>query len=623
MTNKALHSQLLKLENVIEATHLTVSALTPVREVLKRMNQPNSQRAHSYSYALVVEGVKLVGILTERDIVKLSAREINLTEVKVGEVMTTNPITYPKSEGRNLQMMLSILSRNEIRHLPIVDDLGQLEGVVSVESIWRGLQPSNLLKLRLVEEAMTTQMVWVPTTASVLSVSQTMVETGSTCVVIAESRASESTEKNQPQSLLIPLGIITERDLVQFQILGLALAQTMAQTVMSTPLVCLKTTNSLLQARQQMKKLGVRRLVVTGKWGELRGLITQVNLLKVLEPAELEQILATLEWELNKQTIQLQKEIAQRQQTEMMLRENQELLQQEKELAQVTLQSIGDGVIATDTVGQIQNLNPMAEKLTGWKAKEAQGLLLSKVFKTLDESTREPRANLVEEVLQTNQALSLVENGVLIARERTEYYIEYSVAPIQNRHGRVIGMVVVFRDVTSSRQLTHQLSWQATHDALTGLYNRRQFEEKLVEAISSAQNEQHEHTLCYLDLDQFKIVNDTCGHAAGDELLRQVTQLLNQRVRAADVLARLGGDEFGLLLHQCPVAIAVKIAETLRQMIADFRFSWEGEVFRIGVSIGLVAIDSSTENLTSSLREADAACYVAKERGRNCVHLAG
>ena len=621
MTNKDLYSQLLKPENVIETKFPTVSEQMSVIDAITRINQQNSQSCLHYNYVLVVEEAKLVGILTERDIVKLSAAEINLTEVKVGEVMTTKLITFKKSHVHSISMTLSILHGNQIRHLPIIDDLGQLEGVISVESIFRGLHPSNLLKFRLVKEAMTTQVFHALTTASVLSLSQIMTKNRSSCVVIVESRLSESAESNHPKSLLIPIGIITERDIVQFQILGLDLAQTTAQTVMSTPLVCLKTTHSLMQARQRMENLRVRRLVVTGEWGELRGIITQLNMLKVLDPAELYGIVETLQEELNEQTIQLQKEIAQRQQTEVMLRENQELLRREKELAKITLQSIADGVITTDTVGKIHSLNPMAEKLTGWKVKEAKQLSLSKVFNIIDESTRESSFNLVEEVLQANQAFSLLDNSVLIARDLTEYYIEHSVALIRNCHSRVIGVVVVFRDVTSSRQLTHQLSWQATHDALTGLYNRRQFEEKLIEAISSAKNEKHEHALCYLDLDQFKIVNDTCGHAAGDELLRQVTQLLNQRVRSSDVLARLGGDEFGLLLHQCPLHIAVKIANILRQMIEAFRFTWEERVFNIGVSIGLVEIDSITENLNSLMSAADASCYAAKERGRNCIYI--
>ena len=156
---------------------------------------------------------------------------------------------------------------------------------------------------------------------------------------------------------------------------------------------------------------------------------------------------------------------------------------------------------------------------------------------------------------------------------------------------------------------------------MTGLYNRREFEQQVNSAIKDCQNKECHHVLCYLDLDRFKIVNDTCGHTAGDELLRQVTKLIKKRIRTSDIFARLGGDEFGLLLYQCPTEIGRKIANQLRQLIQDFRFIWDDKVLRIGVSIGLVTIDSTTEDLISLLNTADAACYAAKAKGRNCVHL--
>ena len=280
-----------------------------------------------------------------------------------------------------------------------------------------------------------------------------------------------------------------------------------------------------MEVRQQMENLRVRRLVIVGEQGELQGIITQSSMLKVLDPAELFKVIETLQEELDEQTKQLQKE---------------------KELAQVTLQSIGDAVITTDAIGQIVNINPMAEHLTGWSAAEAKGKKLTEVFNIINEYTKELAPNPVEKVLQENKVFGLANHTVLIARDGTEYAIEDSAAPIRDQNGNMIGAVMVFHDVTESRKLSHQLSWQANHDALTGLYNRRKFEQKLVEAITSAHEEEHKHALCYLDLDQFKIVNDTCGHQAGDELLHQVTKLLSNKIRASDVLARLGGDEFGL-----------------------------------------------------------------------------
>jgi len=293
----------------------------------------------------------------------------------------------------------------------------------------------------------------------------------------------------------------------------------------------------------------------------------------------------------------------------------------EKELAQVTLKSIGDAVITTDALGRIRYLNPIAEKLTGWKFREAQNKPLTEIFNIINQYTRESIVSPVDLVLQNNSIYELANNTLLISRDGTEYSIEDSAAPIQDHQGHLIGVVVVFHDVTKSRNLANKISWQATHDVLTGLYNRRKFEEKVELAIQDAQNEEANHALCYLDLDRFKSVNDTCGHGAGDELLRQITKTLQDEIRDADVFARLGGDEFGILFHQCPIKIAEKLADHLRLIVQDFRFIWESQVFQIGVSIGLVSVDSDAIDLSSLMSRADSACYAAKKKGRNCIYV--
>ena len=263
-------------------------------------------------------------------------------------------------------------------------------------------------------------------------------------------------------------------------------------------------------------------------------------------------------------------------------KEMEQDLYAEKELAQVTLKSIGDAVITTNAAGKVKFVNPAAERATGWNTVEAQGKPLADIFKIINHFTREPVPNPVDSVLQTNSIYELASDTLLIAKDGTEYAIEDSAAPIQNRQGELIGAVIVFHDVTESRSLVHKLSWQATHDALTGLYNRRKFKKLVDAAIQESQENKIYHALCYLDLDRFKIINDTCGHAAGDELLKQITTLLKQRIRSADVFARLGGDEFGLLLHQCPLERALELSNQLRQLIQDFRFIWEDKVLRIG-----------------------------------------
>ncbi|MEG4210604.1 EAL domain-containing protein [Microcoleus sp. S13_B4] len=343
----------------------------------------------------------------------------------------------------------------------------------------------------------------------------------------------------------------------------------------------------------------------------------------IAKPFQVEEVLARVETHLTirrlqqslqEQNLRLLIEIEQRQRLE-------ESLFSEKELAQVTLQSIGDAVITTDAQGKVRYFNPIAERLTGWKTHEVQGVHFSTVFLIVDSVTREPVENPINQALLEQRIVTLANNTILIAHDGTEYPIADSAAPIRDRQGQIIGAVIVFHDVTESRYLSRQLSWEASHDALTGLINRRRFEQHLVEAIASVKDSNYQHALCYLDLDQFKVVNDTVGHIAGDELLRQITGLIQQGVRANDMLARLGGDEFGILLTQCSLSQATQIAENLKDLVHQFRFIWNGKTFIIGVSIGVVAIDQTSQDLRELLGAADAACYAAKARGRNCVHI--
>lgn len=218
--------------------------------------------------------------------------------------------------------------------------------------------------------------------------------------------------------------------------------------------------------------------------------------------------------------------------------------------------------------------------------------------------------------------MSLATHTVLINQNEREVAIQDSAAPIRDREGQTIGAVMVFRDVTQNRELSRQLSWQASHDALTGLVNRQNFERQLEQALDLAKSDHQVHALCYLDLDHFKIVNDTCGHVAGDELLRQITVILQEKIRKTDILARLGGDEFGLLLSQCTLEQALRVANDLLSCVQKFRFVWQEQVFSIGVSIGLVCIDTNSESVAEIISRGDAACYTAKNRGRNRVYVA-
>ena len=302
-------------------------------------------------------------------------------------------------------------------------------------------------------------------------------------------------------------------------------------------------------------------------------------------------------------------------------RQAEALLFEEKERAQVTLASIADAVVTVDTAGRIEFMNPVAERLTGWPLGEAHLRPVAEVFAVVDEATGAPIADPVARALSEASAIEAEGNVVLLCRGAESIAIDYSVAPIRDRTARTVGAVLVVQDMSRERQYAARLSNLASHDPLTGLLNRREFEQRVRATVEHREAEQGQHAVLYLDLDQFKVVNDTSGHAAGDELLRQVGALLRPRLREGDVLARLGGDEFGVLLPHCPPSPALRIAEALRKAIVDFRFAWKNRSFTIGVSIGLVNLAEGPHTLASVLSAADAACYLAKDKGRNRVQV--
>lgn len=295
---------------------------------------------------------------------------------------------------------------------------------------------------------------------------------------------------------------------------------------------------------------------------------------------------------------------------------------EEKERAQVTLQSIGDGVITTDAEGCVDYLNPVAQALTGWEGRNAKGNPIEDIMTIINADTRVSVDNPVTRCLMEGRIIDLAENSVLVTQDGSEVPIQDSAAPIRDRIGNIIGAVMIFHDISKESRLFRQLSYQASHDALTGLINRREFENRLVSALkkSKAYPDQ-EHALLYLDLDQFKVVNDTFGHTAGDELLRQISEVVQSNIRSTDVLARLGGDEFGILLEGCNEDRAVEVADAIRTSIESYRFTWKGAFTSARASIGVVLLNAQSSDVASIMSSADVACYSAKDMGRNKTHL--
>ena len=299
------------------------------------------------------------------------------------------------------------------------------------------------------------------------------------------------------------------------------------------------------------------------------------------------------------------------------LDEAQHALQFEKERAQVTLSSIADAVITSNIKGFVLYMNTAAERLTGVDAVYASGKSLQSLFHLMaeDKTTVVDSAWLTE--ANSNHAEVLLERS-----DGQTFVISKSASPLHDSSGVLFGTVTVLHDVTMLRAMSSQLSYQARYDELTGLVNRYEFDRKAQAAIDEAASGEHTHCLAYIDLDQFKIVNDSCGHMAGDMLLKELSLNLKAKLRGTDTLARLGGDEFALILMACGLDKAQQIVNGLLQAVQDYRFSCNNKVFKVGASIGLIEISPNhTYTLSDLISRVDSACYAAKGDGGNRIHV--
>jgi len=297
-------------------------------------------------------------------------------------------------------------------------------------------------------------------------------------------------------------------------------------------------------------------------------------------------------------------------------------LSRSKRQAQYTLESIAEGVITTDNDGRIDYMNQSAESIVGTNRDDAAGHRIGELFTLVDDADRRPLGDPVERCLAMRRRVNMGRRAVLVSADgEQEHSVEITASPIRGPGSSISGTVIVFHDVSEIRGLTRKMSYQATHDPLTGLINRREFERRLDEAMDSAHSEEAIHMLFYMDLDRFKVVNDSCGHLAGDNMLREIAGLIKEQVRDSDFVGRLGGDEFGALLIGCPIEKARQIAADVCNAVADYRFVWKDKIFNIGVSIGLVEISHISGLLQDVMSAADSACYVAKQQGRGKVHI--
>ena len=290
--------------------------------------------------------------------------------------------------------------------------------------------------------------------------------------------------------------------------------------------------------------------------------------------------------------------------------------------AMATLDAMGESVITVDADGRIDYINHSAENLLSQRFDQVMGKAFADVATLVDETDRRSLGDPVRKALATGGRVTMGRRAVLVpANAGPERSVEISVTPLRFDGKEILGLVLVLHDTSELRGLTRQMTYQASHDALTGLVNRREFERRLQEAMDSAQTGNVGHALCYLDLDRFKVVNDTCGHTAGDNMLREVASLIKEAVRDSDTVGRIGGDEFALLLVGCPLDKARQIADDVVRSVNDYRFVWKDKIFNIGVSIGLVEIGRDGGAIEDIMNSADSACYAAKKQGGLHVHV--
>ena len=295
-------------------------------------------------------------------------------------------------------------------------------------------------------------------------------------------------------------------------------------------------------------------------------------------------------------------------------------MKSERERAEVTLHSIGDAVITTNINGEIEYMNHVASSLTGWTIEDAKNKPVQDIFRIEDLDTGEPIHDVVMSCLDDSITINKSTLS-LIDKDGHKKYIESSISPILKTSGKAEGVVIVFHDETQRRQLESTIKHQAAHDPLTDLLNRDAFDIELSDHVYDAKNNNKNHVLCYLDLNRFKLINDTAGHHAGDQCLIQVSSLILSCIRNDDILSRLGGDEFGLILKNCTHKSVLKISDNISKAISNMAFSWDGCEYKISASIGINPLDKNTLDATDAIRKADLACYTAKDQSKNNIYV--
>lgn len=315
-------------------------------------------------------------------------------------------------------------------------------------------------------------------------------------------------------------------------------------------------------------------------------------------------------------------DISELKQTERANRRLTEALHEEKELLHITLNSINEAVISTDKYMNIAFMNPVAEKMIGWTEQDAQGKPVNRIVRISSGASGTSLNNMMQFNINKSLHSSIEQSLILHGAHNGMFDVQLAVSPLKTLEDEPVGIVLVIQNVSKSRELMRQLSYNASHDLLTGLSNRGSFEKSLQEALVLTEKQNQQHCLVFIDLDHFKAVNDAAGHAAGDELLRQLSQLMLDNIRNSDRIARLGGDEFALILLDCPQQQGLHLVQLLVDKINDHQLIWQNKKYGIGASAGLALINLASRSSSEYMAQADIACYTAKNKGRGqvCVY---
>ncbi len=687
------------LADILSSTLRQVPPDTSLRDAIQLMQQYQS------SAVVVVDNDHPLGILTERDVVRLSYENVGIDDFQVSQKMSSPLITA--STIMDYRDAYQLLIEHEIRHLVVLGPDGRIAGVVSESEIRKNLDGEYFEGLNPIVDIMTADVMTLKPEDTVANAVALMCELKIGYVVVQIDDRPE--------------GILTERDMVVLIHRREDLSSLLLRDVMNSPVHTYPKRNSVIQASEMMSDLCIRRLVITETDGKIAGVLTQQDILRGLRI----------------KFPNVYNEIIFQQAGELQLVEQR--LNQKDVVLENILQSITDlAIIAADSNGFIVYRNPALADLFPFDENEAAKVTMgdmlrwgnldtSEIENYLSQARKEGMAEFVmqvtrfgatshlevritemrdaeknsvgyvvvvkdistrkqadEQLRKLSRAVEHSPNAILITDTqriieyinptytamtgygpddvigqesrisasgkieadvqqdllqrinagktwRAEiqdkkkngrfYWAKVSISPIKDESGTITNFIEIQEDITQARKVSQKLAYHATHDTLTGLLNRLEFEKRLVRVVNTARNDSTEHALCYMDLDRFKVVNDTAGHVAGDELLRQLGRVLKKNIRKRDTVARMGGDEFALLMEHCSLEQAVRAAHGLLQAIGQFQFPWEDQSYNVGASIGVVAISSSSEKSADLLKRADAACYAAKDAGRNRVHV--